>query len=239
MKSLVCLLSLVLLPVFSPFDAPNASAAPRREYIVISGGVALRSWENLRIPPLRHDRWWGNFIRPARVRIEKLRKMHGPSAQITWLVYRRAYARRASEEGRPLLDFIRSVRDKYNVRLVWYETGQDVIDYINRGMNRNRVKIANFDYYGHSNRHCFLFDYSSDILGASKCFLHEIQLKGLRRGSFARGAHVQSWGCHTGESMSKSWKKATGVKMWGAIGKTDYSSGTVPFLSSPGGRWVR
>ena len=67
-----------------------------------------------------------------------------------------------------------------------------------------------------------MFDYSADVSGASSSYLHETQLKGLRRGLFLKGAHVQSFGCHTGESMAKYWKKATGVKMIGAVGKTDY-----------------
>jgi hypothetical protein len=40
--------------------------------------------------------------------------------------------------------------------------------------------------------------------------------------------------------MTKKWRRATGKKMIGAIGKTDYSNGHlrnwVPGLS-PGGRW--
>jgi hypothetical protein len=50
---------------------------------------------------------------------------------------------------------------------------------------------------------------------------------------------VKSWGCHTGESMSKKWAAATGVKMIGAIGKTQYRTEELPFLSSNNGRWVQ
>ena len=59
-----------------------------------------------------------------------------------------------------------------------------------------------------------------------------------RRRAFVRDAYVKSWGCHTGESMSKHWRDATGTRMWGAIGKTDYSTGELPALSSAGGKWV-
>ena len=41
---------------------------------------------------------------------------------------------------------------------------------------------------------------------------------------FARNAFVKSWGCHTGESMSKKFYEATGTRMIGAIGRTDYSN---------------
>ena len=64
------------------------------------------------------------------------------------------------------------------------------------------------------------------------------ELKKIDKRVFARGAYVKSWGCHTGESMSKLWRDATGTRMWGAIGKTDYSTGELPALSSAGGKWV-
>ncbi|MEC7863003.1 MAG: hypothetical protein VYC70_10315, partial [Verrucomicrobiota bacterium] len=30
------------------------------EFIILSGGTALRKWENLRKEKYQHDRWWGN-----------------------------------------------------------------------------------------------------------------------------------------------------------------------------------
>jgi hypothetical protein len=42
-------------------------------------------------------------------------------------------------------------------------------------------------------------------------------------GTVVSKALVKSWGCPTGESMSKKWRRATRVPMVGAIGKTDYS----------------
>ena len=56
---------------------------------------------------------------------------------------------------------------------------------------------------------------------------------------------MKSWGCHTGESMSAKFKAATGQRMIGAIGRTDYSNrdealnGVIPVLSSQDGRWVQ
>jgi len=49
---------------------------------------------------------------------------------------------------------------------------------------------------------------------------------------------VKSWGCHTGEQMSKYWYDATGTKMWGAIGKTQFMDDELPILTSEGGKWV-
>jgi hypothetical protein len=164
-----------------------------------------------------------------------------PSAQITWMVYRPGYEARGSEEGTSRISDIESVpemfaRDyKHPIRLVWFDNGQDVINYIN---NRSRgVKVAGFEYFGHSNRHAFMFDYSNAVMGASREWLHEDELDKIERSAFATGAHCRSFGCHTGESMSQKWHRATGVRMWGVVGKTDYSISNTEAIISPGGYW--
>ena len=198
----------------------------QNEYLICSGGPALRQWEDLRQPAQQHDRWWGNFVRTARVRMQELQKTQPPGTVITWLVYRDAYLRRAAEDKDPLTSHIESVRDTYKINLVWFRSSEEVIHYINQGSSRlprSRHKISGFEFFGHSNKHCFLFDYSSDGYAVSSVWLHENDLRRLNRSAFARRAHCQSWGCHTGESMSKAWRRATGVPMIGAIGKTDYA----------------
>jgi hypothetical protein len=210
-----------------------------REYIVVSGGPSLVEWEKFKAAP--HDRWWGNFVRSARVRIEQLRAQYGPTARITWLVYKPGYVRRAQRQERSdLLGNITSVRDKYGVNLVFFSNTDQLINYLNSGQPRDRVKIANFEFYGHSNKACFMFDYSNEIDSASKVWLHETELNRIHRGLFTRDAFVKSWGCHTAESMSKYWRQATGKRMIGAFGKTDYAqcptNGWIPQLSF-GARW--
>ena len=49
-------------------------ASAQSEYIIVSGGPAMRQWENLRRQGEQHDRWWGNFVRTARVRLEEIQK---------------------------------------------------------------------------------------------------------------------------------------------------------------------
>ena len=217
----------------------TAGAAVQKEYILVSGGPSLIEWEKYKASP--HDRWWGNFIRAARVRIEEIRKKEGPDAQITWMVYKRGYVRRAERQDKSnLIGNILSVRDKYHVNLVWIDSGDDVINYLNAGRPRSEVKIADFEFYGHSNRACFMFDYSNEVDSGSKSWLHEKELSKLHRGLFTRDAFIKSWSCHTGESMSKLWRAATGKKMIGAIGKTDYANGDqrnwTPALSE-GAHW--
>lgn len=235
-------LHLVLLTILL---VPSEAAAQSRrgEYLIVSGGPALRKWENLRLGRDQHDKSWLNFIRPARVQIAQLRKRRGPAAQITWLVHRPSYSTRAEEDGKPLLSYIRSVQDKYGCRLVWFSTGREVIDYINRGRDRRREKVVGFDFFGHSNKYCMMFDYSNEICAVSKAWLHVRDIPRINRGAFSSGAICKSWGCHTGEAMSASWKRHLGISLIGAEGKTDYrwiwmGGGSLPKLAR-GGRWTR
>lgn len=233
--------------LFGPSGPPKA-APPGTEHIVLSGGPALREWEEYRIEPARHDRWWGNFIRSARVRMEQVRAQMGPDGVITWLVFRTGYEKRSKEDGEDHIAEIVSVQDKATVkcRLIWYRKTEEIIQYLNyggQGVDRTKLKIGGFDYFGHSNKYCFTFDYSGEVLGAAKIFLFQDDLKLLNPGIFVPNARCQSWGCHTGEAMSKVWRSVTGTKLIGAYGKTDYSycwrdGGSLPIVS-PGARWVR
>jgi len=216
---------------------------PRSEFIIVSGGPALRKWEDLRQANDQHDRWWGNFVRAARIRIQQIRRAHGPSARITWLVYRPSYLMRVPEdavrnaEHPAAMSKIESVRDAFDLKMIYFNSGDDVITYLN---SRPRRSVVNFEYFGHSNRDCFMFDYSAEISGVSVAFLHESQLHRIRGQSFHPKATIRSWGCHTAESFSRYWKKAVGVPMEGAIGKTDYSV-IIDHVSLPrvNGTWVR
>lgn len=228
-----------LLALFLMVGVLTAKAEVEREYVLVSGGPSLHEWEKFKAEP--HDRWWGNFIRAARVRIQEIQTKSGPGAKITWLVHKPSYLRRASRQDKQdLIANIVSVRDKYGVKLVWFDEGDELIEYLNAGQPRDRVKIANFEYYGHSNRACWMFDYSNEIDSGSKSWLHENDLARIHRDIFTRDAFIKSWSCHTAESMSKKWKRATGKRMIGAIGKTDYSNGHLrnwtPGLSQ-GSRW--
>jgi hypothetical protein len=213
------------------------------EFVVVSGGPALRKWENLRVGRDQHDQWWGNFIRPARVHIAEIRERYGRGASISWLVYRPAYTARAEEDEEPLLSFIRSVQEKYGCRLVWFSSGNEVIEYINRGRDRRREKVVGFDFFGHSNKYCMMFDYSNQICAASKAWLHVRDIPRINRKAFSSRAVCKSWGCHTGEAMSAEWKRHLGIPLVGAVGKTDYrwiwqNDGQLPSLAR-GSRWVR
>ena len=227
---------LLILICWTSFGSVATAYEP--EYILVSGGPSLIQWEKFKNPP--HDRWWGNFIRPAVTRMTEI-KAQDPGARITWLVHRPSYERRLRQSEGPLTSWISGIAAKHGARLIWFSSPETVVNYLNAGQPRDSVKIANLEFFVHSNKACFMFDYSNEIDSGSKSWLHENELKQVRRGIFAPKAFVKSWGCHTGESMSKKWKRATGVPMIGAIGKTDYSvmyrNNWLPGLS--GGRWAK
>lgn len=228
---------LLLLSVLSLFALASEAGSPLSgEFIMLVGGPSMYQWEKYKTYP--HDHWWANFVRAARIRTEQIRAQYGPEAKITWLVYKQGYVDRSKQEHQDLVRLIETVRDKFNLKLVWFHSGADVIDYLNNGQPRDQVKIVDFEYFGHSNRACFMFDYSNVIDSACKAWLHEDELSKISRRAFDRHAYVKSWGCHTGESMSKKWYAATGVHMIGAIGKTQYMMEELPILVSEGGKWA-
>ncbi len=214
----------------------QAAAAVDREYILLVGGPSLMQWEKYKVQP--HDHWWANFVRAARIRTEQLREMNGPNVKITWLVYKQGYIDRGVQERQNLLEFLDSVRDKFNLNLVYIRDGHDVINYLNNGQPRDQMKVAFFEYFGHSNKACFMFDYSSNVDSASKAYLHQSMFTGIHRGIFTRDAAIRSWGCHTGEMMSQKWRDATGTRMWGVVGKTQYMTDELPVIAAPGGKWT-
>lgn len=235
------LYSLLLLLLVLGSSTLRAQQTYQPEYIVITGGPSLIEWEKFKKVP--HDHWWANFVRASRIRLEELRDRYGNESLITWLVYKPSYVRRgARQEKKDLIAEIQSVQQKFKLHLVFFNSKQELINYLNAGQPRSTVKIANLEYFGHSNRACFMFDYSNEIDSGSKNWLHETELSKISRDDFAPHSLIKSWGCHTGESMSALWRKATGQRMIGAIGTTDYSGsddpGWHPKLGSSNGRWA-
>src|ERR1700760_4668292 len=114
----------------------QAAPSQNDEYILLVGGPSMHIWEQYKAQP--HDHWWANFVHAARIRTEQLRAQLGPQAKITWLVYRQGYIDRGKQEHQDLISYVDSVRDKFNLNLVWFGNGMDVINYLNRGQDRSR-----------------------------------------------------------------------------------------------------
>lgn len=205
-----------------------------QEHVILCGGPTLRKWENLRVKSDRHDQWWANFVRASTMQIDEIKKIYGANSSVTWIVYRDSYALRGREDNKPYTTWIQKQASKRKAKLVWVSSGDQAIAAINR-----LREITTFDYFGHSNRYCFMLDYGSSIMAVSQAWIHQDDLGKIKRRSFASNASCQSWGCHTGESMSAVWKRALGSTLVGAKGKTDYSSLSEGKMPAINGRWIR
>lgn len=212
------------------------AASSRAEHVILTGGPALRHWENLRVAEDRHDHWWANFIRASTLRIEEIHRVYGADAKIVWFVYQPGYQTRGLEDKIPYTTWIARLAAKNHASLVWVTSGDNLIRAIN---SRAAESITTFDFFGHSNRYAFMLDYSNDIMAVSIAWLHQRDLPRIRAAVFARNAQCKSWGCHTAESMSAAWKRAIGIPLEGAVGPTNYTVVGQGQLPSVSGVWAR
>jgi len=206
------------------------------DHVVVTGGPALRKWEDLRVPRDQHDRWWANFVRASTLRMVEIRKAYGPDAPLVWMVFRPGYETRGREDGKPYIQWITTLASDRQAKLIWFNSTGSFMQALN---SRPRGSIQSFDFFGHSNKYAFMFDYGNDVMAASTAWLHERDLPRIKSSVFSRNAYCKSWGCHTGESMSSAWKRAVGVPLEGARGPTNYvvvGQGKLPVVS---GSWSR
>ena len=75
------------------------TAFAQQTHVILCGGPALRSWEDLRVSPDQHDRWWANFVRASTMRMDEIKKAYGDNANIVWFVYKPGYVTRGREDG--------------------------------------------------------------------------------------------------------------------------------------------
>jgi hypothetical protein len=227
-------LALLALIVLGTLNAPAQS----REDIVLTGGPALRFMEHGK-GEVSHDVYWFNFVDASVIRLKGLKDQAKPDELVTWLIYRPAYAARSREMGMDLPAQLQEKAKALGVRLAWFNNKDELIAYLNKGFDRDKTKIADFDYFGHSNKACFLFDYSNTIDTMSIAWLHVKDLRKIDSDIFTRDAACKSWGCHSGEMYSQWWKSRFDVAMTGAIGKTDFAHGGLPQLSNPDDKWAQ
>lgn len=212
------------------------SQVSHAEHVIVCGGPALRAWEDYRVEDDRHDRWWANFVRASTLRMAEIRTTYGKDAPLVWLVYKPGYEARGREDNKPYTTWIAEQAAKRNATLIWFNSSKDYITKINA---RPRKSVLTYDYFGHSNKFAFMFDYGSDIMAASVATLHERDLSKLDSSIFAKSAVCKSWGCHTGASMSKTWKKNLGLPLIGAKGKTIYTMVGQGEMPTGFGGWTR
>ena len=206
------------------------------EHVIVCGGPALRVWENYRVEDDRHDRWWANFVRASTLRMAEIRLAYGKDAPLVWLVHRPGYEVRGLEDGKPYTKWITEQASKRRATLIWFTTTGEYITKINA---RPRGSVITYDYFGHSNKYAFMFDYGSDIMAVSTSWLHERDIPRLKSSIFAPNAYCKSWGCHTGQSMTAVWKRHMGTPLEGANGKTLYTMVGQGQMPQGFGGWVR
>lgn len=222
----ILLVTLLLMPMLPA----------RADHVIVTGGPALRRWENLRVSPDQHDRWWANFVRASTLRMAEIRLAYGSDAPLVWIVFQPGYQTRGREDGKPYTQWITELAASRRAKLIWFSSSSGFIQAMN---SRPRNSIVSFDYFGHSNRHAFMFDYGNDIMAASTAWFHESEIPRLKSSIFANNAYCKSWGCHTAESMSPIWKRHVGIPLEGARGATNYvvvGQGKLPVVS---GSWER
>jgi hypothetical protein len=212
------------------------TAQSHADHVIVTGGPALRQWENYRVTEDQHDRWWANFVRASTLRMAEIRKAYGPDAPLVWMVYQPGYQARGREDGKPYTTWIAEQAAKRRATLIWFNSSGNFIQALN---SRPRGSIQTFDFFGHSNRYAFMFDYGSEIMAVSTAWLHERDLPRIKSSIFNRNAYCKSWGCHTGESMSAVWKRSLGVALEGAKGPTSYTEVGQCVMPIVKGSWVR
>jgi hypothetical protein len=233
MRRLILFLTLSLL---GALGASAQSAAPSCEGIVLTGGPALRFMEHGKAAS--HDMYWFNFVDASTIWLNNIKEQAKPGELVTWLLYRPGYVSRSHELGMDLIPQLQAKAKQLGVNLLFFDSKEQLINYLNKGQDRSKTKIVSFDYFGHSNKACFLFDYSNTIDTMSIAWLHVKDLKMINSGIFAHDSVCKSWGCHSGEMYSKWWKDHFDVPMIGAIGKTDFAHGGLPVLSNSDGKWA-
>ncbi len=210
--------------------------ASHAEHLIVCGGPALQKWENYRVEDDQHDRWWGNFVRASTLRMAEIRLAYGTEAPLVWLVYRPGFEARGREDGKPYTSWIAEQAAKRKATLIWFDSGGEFTRQFN---SRPRGSVQTFDYFGHSNKYAFMFDYGTEIMAVSTALLHERDIARLKSSIFAPNAYCKSWGCHTGQSMSAVWKRHMGIALEGANGKTVYNDVGQGIMPVGYGGWVR
>jgi len=209
------------------------------DVVLISGGPALRSFEKFK--KASHDKYWGNFIDSALTRAEELKKDLKPGDEIVWLVFRPSYTSRTAEDQSDYLKLIEERGAKIGLSPTYFDNKTQLFTLLRRDGSKEKPKISRLEYFGHSNKKCWMFDYSNRVDGGAlePLVVHVDDLDKISGSSFTPNAECVSYGCHSGEEFSQRWRMIVGRPMVGAVGKTDYSDGGMPKLSNgKEGSWV-
>ena len=178
--------------------------------VLISGGPALRSHE--RFKSASHDKYWGNFIDSALARVAELKKELGPQDRLTWFVFRPGYVTRGDEDQQDYFKLIEERGQKHGLSPIYFDNKEQLFTLLRRDGSAEKPKIARLEYFGHSNKKCWMFDYSNRVDGGAiePLVVHVDDLENISGSSFTPNATCVSYGCHSGEEFSQRWRMVVG-----------------------------
>ena len=84
-----------------------------------------------------------------------------------------------------------------------------------------------------------MLDYGNNIMAVSTEWIHETDLNRIRRDIFTPQSDCRSFGCYTGASMSRWWKRIVGVPHCGNSESTRYGPVSDGRLPEGAGKWVK
>ena len=134
---------------------------------------------------------------------------------------------------------IADLASKYKIKLVWADSADQAIRALNASPRFRGDKVESFYYFGHSNCYAWMLDYGNNIMAVSTEWIHETDLNRIRRDIFTPQSDCWSFGCYTGASMSRWWKRIIGVPLWGNTESTRYGPVSDGRLPEGAGKWVK
>ena len=184
------------------------------EYVVVSGS----EYDN--------GRYKYNFIEPAIKKIKELKTLN-PDETLTWIVSKIGYTDTA-------LNSFQEVADYYRAKLVFIESADQLINYINSKNINNRDytesraydKIRKFAVFSHGVEGVVSLGYNQGSNGVP-LELTKDKVGGINANAFYY-PNSAFYSCNTGtggnDSFAQRWVNVVGGRTWAAVGRTDYDN---------------
>ena len=211
--------------------------------VVVTGGKDNHNYNSM------------NFVEASKIQIKGY-KRNGHDEKINWLVFDLDYSLKYKEK---MTNWAKS----YNVELDFITKSSNLIEKIN-SYSQTSVLVTNLSVFSHGTASNIAFGYENTGYEYSlydKTSINQLNVYQLSKKSFADNAMIHLYSCNSatprgfegkyfqsrkalinavdrGRSLAEELHNATGVPVWGTIGRTDYSpvvKGQLPKLGGMGG----
>ena len=211
--------------------------------VVVTGGKDNHNYNSM------------NFVEASKIQIKGY-KRNGHDEKINWLVFDLDYSLKYKEK---MTNWAKS----YNVELDFITKSSNLIEKIN-SYSQTSVLVTNLSVFSHGTASNIAFGYENTGYEYSlydKTSINQLNVYQLSKKSFADNAMIHLYSCNSatprgfegkyfqsrkalinavdrGRSLAEELHNATGVPVWGTIGRTDYSpvvKGQLPKLGEMGG----